>query len=103
MGKNTLHNMRKTMIGSGIVLLSAVGFLGDHEVLLFSLDLSRLIGSLDLSVGVHRYTIGTVYVNFFVIPEVPWGTISIILAMLGALGVHKTKSLTIKRRNRRRQ
>ena len=70
--------------------------LGEHEMLVYTLNLSDVIGSLDLSVGVHQYTIGTVYVTVFVIPDVPLGTLATILAMFGALGLCKTKTLRSK-------
>jgi len=65
----------------------ALDFLNDIQVPLFTLDLSDIIGSLDLYVGVHEYTIGTVFVTVSVVPEAPLGTISLILVMVGALGL----------------
>jgi len=72
-------------------------FLGEHKFPLYTLDLSDIIESFELSVGVHQYTIGTVYVTIFVIPTVLLGTLSTILAMLGALGLYRTRILRSKK------
>jgi len=67
------------------------------EIHLYTLDLSELIGSLDLYVGVHKYTIGTVHVTILVIPEAFLGTVTMILAMLAALCIYKTTTIRLNR------
>lgn len=68
------------------------------EFHIYTLNLSDIIRSFDLSVGVHRYTVGTVLVNVLVIPEVLMGTVATILAMLGALGLHNQTKYFRKKR-----
>jgi len=64
-----------------------IGALPDFEIPLFTLDLSDIIGSIDLSMGEHEYTIGsiTVNVNLFVIPESPLGSLSIMITMIASI------------------
>ena len=45
--------------------------LGEMEIPLYTSDLSAIIGSMDLFVGVHKYTTGNGIVIIFAIPEVP--------------------------------
>jgi len=72
-------------------------WLGDHELPLYTLDLSELIGSLDLYVGVHKFTIGTVGVIINVVPEVPLGTIMASAAMIIALIAYVAKPKWIRK------
>lgn len=84
------------------LLVDFVGLLfllPDFEVRLFTLDLSEVIGSLDLYVGVHEFTIGTVTVIVRVIPEVPLGTIVASASMIVALVAY----ITVPRWGRKRQ
>jgi len=59
--------------------------LGSYRLHIYTLDLSEVIGSLDLYIGVHEFTIGTVTVTVKVIPEVPLGTIVASASMIVAL------------------
>jgi len=61
-----------------------------HELPLYTLDLSEIIGSLDLYVGVHEYTVGTVVVLVNIVPEIPWGTIMASATMTVALVAYVT-------------
>jgi len=63
--------------------------LGEAEILLYTLDLSAIIGSMDLFVGVHKYTIGTVIVTIFVVPEFPLGTLTALAGSLAGLVLYK--------------